>query len=151
MACPGALSLLAPGGRIVLADCFRSAGCKRSAARATVGGGHGISAFRRAVADLDLEVLAEADKTEAVAPSVDVEQNLYNVIRHAITRLDAELQDTHPARRWALHRLLRLTLSRRRRARLSQRLMERTRNRTTVAATNTYLMPALRRAGVPTP
>jgi MPBQ/MSBQ methyltransferase len=149
---PRALSILAPGGRIVMADCFRSAGHKRSAARATVGGGHRISAFRRAVADLDLEVLDEADITEAVAPSVDVEQDLYNVIGHAITRFDADLQDTHPARRWALHRLLRLTLSHRRRARLTQRLMERTRNRTTFAANNTYLMLALRPAvGPPSP
>ena len=148
---PRALSILAPGGRIVLADCFRSAGHKRTAARATVGGGHGISAFRRTVADLNLEVLAEADITEAVAPSIDVEQDLYNVIGHAITRIDADLQETHPARRWALHGLLRLSLSRRRRARLTQRLMERTRNRTTFAANNTYLMLALRPAGVPPP
>ncbi len=138
-----ARALLAPGGRIVLADCFRSEGHKRCAPLATVGGGHAVSAFRRAVADLDLEIVDEADITESVAPSVEVEQELYNVIGHAIMRIDGELQGKHPGKRWALHRLLRTTLSGRKRARLHQRLMEQTRNRTTFAANNTYLMMGL--------
>jgi MPBQ/MSBQ methyltransferase len=139
-----AQGLLAPGGRIVLADCFRSEGYTRDRVRATVGGGHPIEAFRQTVSDLDLEVLGEIDITEAVAPSVDVEQGLYNILGHAITRVDDELQEKRPRSRWVLNRLVRLFLNDRRRARLHQRLMEQTRTSAVFTANNTYLMMALR-------
>ncbi|NBD31026.1 MAG: methyltransferase domain-containing protein [Alphaproteobacteria bacterium] len=142
-----ALGLLTPGGRIVLADCFRSETYKRDRTRATVGGGHRITAFRRRVADLDLEVLDEIDITEAVAPSVDVEQGLYNILGHAITRVDDELQMKRPRSRWVLHRLAGLFLNGRRRARMHQRLMEQTRTSEVFVANNTYLMLGLRPRG----
>lgn len=139
-----ALALLAPGGRIVLADCFRSETHRNGSKGATVGGGHRISAFRRTVAELDLEVLGEMDITEAVAPSVDLEQGLYNIIGHAVSRVDEELQDKRPVARWALNRLVRTVLNARKRARLHQRLMEQTRNREVFAEHNIYLMMGLR-------
>jgi len=138
-----ALSLLNPGGRIVLADCFRRDARKSDKVRATVGGGHRIGAFRDLVAQLDLDTLSEADITEAVAPSVDVEQGLFNVIGHAITRTDQELGKKRPRLRWSLDRLLRLVTTPRKRARLHQRLMEQTRNSQVFAENNIYLMMAL--------
>lgn len=140
-----ALGQLAPGGRIVLADCFRSDSHRHDAERATVGGGHQITAFRRIVADLDLEVLNEIDITEAVAPSVDVEQGFYNIIGHAITCWDQEMQDKRPFARRVLHLLVRVFLNAGKRARLHRRLMEQTRNRDVFAQHNVYLMMALRR------
>lgn len=142
-----AAGLLAPGGRIVLADCFRSEGYRPDRERGIVGGGHRISAFRKEVAAQGLRVLEEADVTAAVAPSVEIEQGLFNVIGHAAARIDEELAARRPARRWMLHRLLRALVSERRRRRLASRLMEQERNRETFAENNVYLMMALEPGG----
>ena len=139
-----ALTLLAPGGRIVLADCFRAEGFRMDKERGSVGGGHPIGAFRDEIARLGLTVLSEEDITEAVAPSVEIEQGLFNVVGHAMTRVDEELALKRPGRRWVLHRLIRGLMSERKRSRLATRLTEQTRNRERFAADNTYLMMALK-------
>lgn len=139
------LGLLAGDGRIVLADCFRRKGFKRDAIRATVGGGHPVTRFRATLAALPLEVLSEEDITGQTAPSVEIEQGLYNVLGYGLTRVDGELQARRPWLHRGLSRALRLVLSARKRARLHQRLNEQSRNRATFAANNVYLMMALRR------
>lgn len=139
-----ALSLLAPEGRIVLADCFRAEGFRMDKERGSVGGGHPIRAFRQEVDRLGLTVLSEEDITAAVAPSVEIEQGLFNVVGHAMTRVDEELAAKRPGRRWVLHRLIRGLLSERKRSRLATRLTEQTRNRDRFAEDNTYLMMALK-------
>ena len=83
------------------------------------------------------------DVTAAVAPSVEIEQGLFNVVGHAMTRVDEELAAKRPGRRWILHRLIRGLMSERKRTRLATRLTEQTRNRERFAADNTYLMMAL--------
>ena len=93
---------------------------------------------------LGLTVLSEEDITEAVAPSVEIEQGLFNVVGHAMTRVDEELALKRPGRRWVLHRLIRGLMSERKRSRLATRLTEQTRNRERFAADNTYLMMALK-------
>ncbi|MFQ6546429.1 class I SAM-dependent methyltransferase [Aestuariibius sp. 2305UL40-4] len=140
------LTLLAEDGHILLADCFRSEAYSVDKMRAKVGGGHRLGAFRETLEGLPLTVEEEHDVTEAAAPSVEIEQALFNVIGDALTRIDAELQEKRPARRWAIQRLLRLVLSERSRGRLKQRLMEQTRNRETFAEYNRYLMMRLARA-----
>lgn len=140
---PKCLSLLAPGGRIVIADCFRSEAFTRDPVRATVGGGHGIAAYRKTIADMGLIVLREEDITEAVAPSVEIEQGMFNVIGHAISRIDAEMTEKKPGMRWMLNRAIRMFANERKRERLHQRLMEQTRNRDVFAANNIYIMTAL--------
>ncbi len=138
-----AMSLLAPGGRILLADCFRRADYRHDKMRATVGGGHNVATFRAEIAALGLTILSEEDITEAVAPSVEIEQGLFNVLGHAVSRVDEELVAKRPKSRWLLSRALGAMMSRRRRARLQQRLMETSRNRESFAAANIYLMMAL--------
>jgi hypothetical protein len=49
-------------------------------------------------------VTFEEDITAAVAPSVDLEQQLFNVIGFATTRIDAELQVKKPKTRWFIAR-----------------------------------------------
>lgn len=137
---PKCLALLAPGGRIVIADCFRSEAFEGQPIKSVVGGGHAIARFRDTLASLDLTVEREEDITTAVAPSVDVEQGLFNVVGHGLTRVDRELEAKKPRMRWLLHRLLRLFANDRKRARLHQRLMEQTRNAQAFAQNNTYLM-----------
>ncbi|MBD3679174.1 MAG: methyltransferase domain-containing protein [Rhodobacteraceae bacterium] len=135
-----AASLLEPGGHILIADCFRSEnyeGVKRSQ---TVGGGHRLSAFRAGLATRPVKVLKEEDITEAVAPSIDLEQEFFNVIGHGVTRFDDELKAKRPRGRWLLTRALRLVLNERRRFRLMQRLTEKTRTSEVFCEFNRYMI-----------
>lgn len=141
---PRCLELLKPGGHIVISDCFRSEDFTIAPGTATVGGGHLIGAFRAALADWPVEVLSEEDVTASVAPSVEIEQGLFNVLGYALTRVDAELAEKRPMARWSLDKLVRLLMNERKRARLDQRLNRQTRNRRVFAENNTYLMLLLR-------
>lgn len=139
-----AAGLLKPGGHVILADCFRTE-TYMDAVKATVGGGHPLRLFRPALAESGLEVLAEEDITGAVAPSVDLEQELFNVFGLGIRRIGAELEDKRPRSHWLVTRALRLVLNERRRVRLAQRLFEKTRTAEVFAAHNRYLIVKLRR------
>lgn len=138
------LSLLADDGRIVIADCFRSAQFQSDKTFATVGGGHPIAAFRKKTSDLGLETHDEIDVTDDVAPSIDLEQGLFNVMGYAVTRVDQELEDKRPKWRKCLHWAMRRLLSPRKRARLNQRLNDQSRNSENFAANNIYLMLVLK-------
>lgn len=136
-----ALALLAPGGEVVIADCFRTEAYRgRTASGTQPGGGHRLAAFRAELAARGVETLSEEDITEAVAPSIDLEQALFNVIGHGVTRIDSELAARRPLSRWALIRLARLALSPRRREALMQRLTQRTRSSEAFRTYNRYLM-----------
>ncbi len=140
----GCLSLLKPGGEIIISDCFRSEGFTIEAGKSTVGGGHPIGDFRAALADWPVDVLSEEDITEATAPSVEIEQGLFNVLGSALTRVDDELAVKRPKMRWALDKLVRAVMNERKRSRLDQRLNQQTRNREVFMANNVYLMMKLR-------
>lgn len=137
-----AAGLLAPGGRIVIADCFRLS-AHDVAGRAVVGGGHRLEDFREALAARGLVPLVEADITEAVAPTVEVEQAFYNLIGTAVTRTDAELARVRPLLRRFLAGALRVLLGRRRHARLAERLFASERSAANFIAYNRYLMLVL--------
>jgi MPBQ/MSBQ methyltransferase len=142
---PKCLHALKDDGQIVISDCFRSDAFLTSTNKATVGGGHPISSFRDALATWPVDLRFEEDITSAVAPSVEVEQGLFNVLGHALTRVDAELSAKRPMARWSLDKLVRLFLNDRKRSRLDQRLNQATRNRSEFERNNTYLMIVLQR------
>ena len=137
------LTLLAPGGRVVIADCFRSEGFRADRVQSTVGGGHPIKAFRALVDESAVKISQEIDITEHVAPSIDLEQGLFNVIGYAVQRVDEDLAAKKPRVRGVLHWVMRRALSARKRARLDQRLNQQTRNSAHFMANNTYLMMVL--------
>ncbi len=139
------LTLLADDGRIVIADCFRSETFSRDAVQATVGGGHRIEKFRALVRATGLAVSQEEDITTQVAPSIDLEQGLFNVVGYGLGRFDEELAQRRPRLRRTIHWVMRRLLNMRKRARLDQRLNQQTRNAAHFAANNTYLMLVLRR------
>lgn len=141
---PRCLDLLKPGGDIILSDCFRSEAFAITPGQSTVGGGHKIAEFRAALADWPVEVLSEEDITATTAPSVEIEQGLFNVLGAALTRVDEELEATRPNLRWALDKLLRFVMNERKRSRLDQRLNQKTRNRDVFMSNNVYLMMKLR-------
>jgi trans-aconitate methyltransferase len=134
-------SLLTLGGTIIVSDCFRTqAFFDSKAVAARVGGGHALVDFDAILNDLPLTIVSREDITEQVAPTVDVEQELYNVVGYAVTRVDDGLVATHPFLRKFLRGLMGLFFSQRRRERLEQRLHQKTRSATNFIRFNTYVM-----------
>ena len=73
------LDALAADGVIVIGDTFRPEGFRRGTGDRPVGGGHPVAAFRAFLAQAGLRIEAEEDVTDAVAPSIDLEQAFFNV------------------------------------------------------------------------
>ncbi|MEO0366210.1 MAG: methyltransferase domain-containing protein [Pseudomonadota bacterium] len=140
-----ACQLINPGGHVLISDCFRSDRFERSAEKRAVGGGHAVANFQKIVADMPLETLMTDDITEAVAPSIDIEQGFYKILGTAVFRYDEELLDKRPKTRWLAHRLLRLLVSERRRNRLLQRLQGDERTSDVFLQNNRYLQILMKR------
>jgi len=140
------LDVLTPEGAILICDCFRSEAFTLDKTRAKVGGGHRIGMFRALLESLPLSVAYEEDITRAVAPSVDIEQELFNVLGYAVTRVDEELRAKRVTQRAILNRLFRLFVNERSRMRLDQRLNQRTRTSAAFCEFNRYLVVKLERA-----
>ncbi len=145
---PRALSLLNPGGEVLIADCFRTeAYMGRVADGPKVGGGHRLAQFRELLSRLPVDILFEDDVTRSVAPSIDLEQGFFNVVGHGLSRFDAELSSKRPRARWLLSRLIGLFLSERRRRALVDRLTGTARNSQSFEIYNRYLILRLRARG----
>lgn len=144
---PRCLKMLNPGGQIIVSDCFRSLEFAIAPGTSTVGGGHPIAKFRDALTALPLKVTFEEDITEATAPSVEIEQGLFNVIGYGISRIDGEISTKRAGLRWILNRVVRMLMNERKRARLDQRLNQQTRNREVFSHNNVYLMMVLEPTG----
>jgi len=144
-----AAALLAPGGRIVIADCFRTPEWTTARkAGPVVGGGHLLPRFDAALADRPaLHQTHREDITEAVAPSVEIEQAFFNTLGLALRRADGEFARARPRQRALLHWILRRAIGPRRRARLAQRLFESRRTAQAFRLHNRYLMLVLTPAG----
>lgn len=135
-----ARSLLVRGGEILIGDCFRSESFHADPAFYIVGGGHPIADFRAAVAAQPLAIVDEHDITDAVAPSIDLEQALFNVLGLGLAGFNREIAAKRPWKHWVMHRALRLVMNARKRARLSQRLFEQARTSAVFTANNRYLL-----------
>jgi hypothetical protein len=72
---------------------------------------------------------------------------LFNVIGHAITRIDTGIAASHPLMRGTLRQMVKLLFSKRRRARIDQRLNEKVRNSENFCRYNTYVMVKLTVSG----
>ncbi|MFC0341377.1 class I SAM-dependent methyltransferase [Paracoccus niistensis] len=140
-----ALKVTQPGGHVLIADCFRSEGFAVAGEVRPPGGGHPIAKFRKAVAALPVEELASEDITEAVAPSIVLEQELFHVFGKAVDRIDSELLIKRPGTRWATAHLLKLILGRRRLARLDARLRGNFRTSEAFIRNNRYMITLLRK------
>jgi SAM-dependent methyltransferase len=143
---PKCARLLAPGGQVLIADCFRTEAFRgRTLSGPQPGGGHPETAFRAALAASAFAIAAEEDITEAVAPSIDLEQRLFHVLGHGVTRVSDEVREKRPGVHWALGRMIALFLSGKRRANLMQRLTETTRTSAAFRTYNRYLIVRLER------
>lgn len=135
-----ARALLAPGGEILIGDCFRHGTAQAEPGQRLPGGGHDLAQTRAELTRQGLALLAEEDITEAVAPSIELERGFYMVIGHAIDRIDAALRANKPMQRRLLAGLVRLVLNRARRQRLRARLDGRDRSAAQFIAANRYLI-----------
>lgn len=143
---PKCARLLSPGGTVLIADCFRTEAYKgRQAEGPQPGGGHRLTAFREAVEGSPFVIETEEDITEAVAPSIDLEQQLFHVLGHGVTRVSDEVHAKRPATHWALAKGIALFLSRKRRENLMQRLTGTTRTAEAFRLYNRYQIIRLRR------
>ena len=139
-----ALELLARGGIVLIADCFRTEAYYEEVGEfGLVGGGHRMKDFREALRSRPLEVVFEEDITESVAPSVELEQEFFNVIGHAVETADRELAVAFPRRRRLAAFLFRRLVGTRRRVRLQRRLFGRFRTADAFCRYNRYLMMRL--------
>jgi MPBQ/MSBQ methyltransferase len=143
---PRARGLLAPGGVVVIADCFRSDAYRgRKVSGPQPGGGHRLSVFR---GQLDgWQVTHESEITASVAPSIDLEQGLYHVLGLGVTRLGGEVRGKRPVLARLAGGVLGLVLPRGRRARLMQRLTGSGRTAAAFCTHNHYMIFRLAPAG----
>lgn len=136
---PKCARLLAPGGKVLIADCFRTAAyLGRQALGPQPGGGHQLTSFDAAIAESAFTVEAEEDITEAVAPSIDLEQQLFHVLGQGVTRVSDEVRGKRPTAHWALGKVIGLFLSRKRRENLMERLTGTTRTSEAFLKYNRY-------------
>ena len=141
--------LLNPTGEILIGDCFRAEGFDFATGGYICGGGHAIGRFRAILAKEPLTILHEIDITQAVAPSIDVEQALFNVLGRGILATEGELRRKRPLLRGLLSGVLSLVISAPRRARLAERLFDQARNSAVFAANNRYLFLRLGQSSTP--
>lgn len=134
-----ARSLLTPLGEILIGDCFRSDAYLAARNDYICGGGHLLSGFQDILAAHPLTILAQEDITTAVAPSIDVEQALFNVLGRGILAIDGELRGKRPWLRWFAQRALALFTTAPRRARLAVRLFDQARNAAVFIENNRYI------------
>lgn len=138
------LDLLVPGGQVLLADCFRTGDERTADGKRATGGGHKIERFRDELEGLPYTLLHEADITERVAPSIDLEQAFYNVLGSGFSMVQANFSARKPKTHWLLDRIARLVVNKKRRASLHLRFMEQARSSEVFCRNNRYLMIVLR-------
>lgn len=128
-------------GHVLIADCFRTEafGQDHSPNKGLVGGGHKLSAFRAAIAESPFGVVSEADVTEGVAPSVELEQDFLNLIGRSLRLVDGELKAAFPLRHGIAAAAFRAAVGRRKRTRLGHRLHGRDRSKEAFCKYNRYL------------
>ncbi|MEM9715041.1 MAG: class I SAM-dependent methyltransferase [Pseudomonadota bacterium] len=141
---PKARGLLNEDGRVIIADCFRKPAYYSPDRPSRVGGGWRYTQYREIIEAGDWEEEFFEDVTDKVAPSVQVEQDFFNVIGHAVTRVSAELAEHKPILFRILRGVVKMALSERRRAKLDERLNGQTRSAANFAALNTYIFTRLR-------
>ena len=144
---PRCLPLLAPGGSVLIADCFRTEAYQgRDIDGPKPGGGHALTRFRAALADLPFATTHEEDITHSVAPSIDLEQGFFNVLGQGLASAQGEMQAKKPRIWWLAGRVFGLFVSQKRRRNLMRRLTDTSRTAESFRHYNRYLILRLQKA-----
>ncbi len=134
-----ATQLLNKNGEILIADCFRSAKEHTGIFRKP-GGGPSLASMESEIKIQKLEIINQEEITEAVAPSIELEQQFYNTIGFSINRVIHSLKIIRPMSLRFLGILYKLLLSKRRRLRLEDRLFEKRRSKDLFLKYNHYMI-----------
>lgn len=133
---PKVKSLLAAGGRVVIADCFRSDGFQGGR---QVGGGHRFSALLREIETQGFAISEDEDVTAMAAPTITLDQRIYReVLSPIVTQVDAAFARRRPKLHWLASGAYRLFVSKAARNRLQKRLAAENRTPEQFLAVNTY-------------
>jgi 2-polyprenyl-3-methyl-5-hydroxy-6-metoxy-1,4-benzoquinol methylase len=128
--------LLAPGGRVVIADCFRAEGF---AGRGVVGGGHRFTNFLAATDGAGYAITSDEDVTAMAAPSIALDRMIYReALSPVVTQLGELLAERRPVLNWLVLGAYRVFVSRTERERIARRLKAEQRTPEIFAANNTY-------------
>lgn len=144
---PKAKGLLARDGVIIIGDTFRPEDFRRGAGDRPVGGGHPIAAFRVFLPEAGLQIETEEDVTDAVAPSIDLEQAFFNVVGVGMASLNRELVAKRPTLRKLLVGVAGMVMGQRGRDKLARRLTGKARTADAFRANNCYLLMRLGQTG----
>lgn len=136
-------AILAPGGRVVIADCFRSDAYKGDR---QPGGGHRHSEFLKQIAAYGFEIAQDNDVTEAAAQSMAIDQNFYREFASpAVEQVQNLLAHKRPVLYWFLRQAYRLFVPRSERENITARLKADYRSPEAFSAVNTYRFLSLKR------
>lgn len=97
---PRAKSMLKPGGRVVIADCFRSENYKGGR---QIGGGHRFTNLVPAAQEAGFRIASDEDVTKMAAGTILLDQRVY---REVISPIVAEVGQSIRARNAAVHWLI---------------------------------------------
>jgi len=97
---PKAKSMLTPGGRVVIADCFRSENYKGGR---QIGGGHRFTNLASAAVEAGFRIVSDEDVTAMAAGTILLDQRVY---REVIAPIVAEAGQSIRARSLVLHWLI---------------------------------------------
>ena len=136
---PKSSLLLNETGIILVSDCFRSEAFKKSKSRQP-GGGHSIVKMEEKLSEFSLNVILKEDITKSVAPSIDLEQKMFNALGEIISRLSISLKN----KRVMLYNLIRLLyktlIKKKRREDIERRLFSKSRTSHLFLTYNRYLI-----------
>ena len=136
---PKSSLLLNETGIILVSDCFRSETFKKSKSRQP-GGGHSIVKMEEKLSEFSLNVILKEDITKSVAPSIDLEQKMFNALGEIISRLSISLKN----KRVMLYNLIRLLyktlIKKKRREDIERRLFSNSRTSHLFLTYNRYLI-----------
>ena len=136
-----------PAGTILVADCFRRENSHRDVhGNRPVGGGYPLELFHQEIARCNLEILEEHDLTELVAPSIELERQLFRFLGTTIGRSDKVLRESYPVGRWMAARLSTLLIGNKRLVALGRRLEGNNRTIDEFCKYNKYLMLKMARS-----
>ena len=134
-----AKGLLSRGGKILVADCFRSE-VKHSSHNRRPGGGHPLSEMLKLINDVDLNIISKKDITKSVAPSLDIEQKLYNVVGVGIDKVQQGLVASHPWKMKLFSLVYKTIVNQKKRRRLHDRIYGNIRNSDNFIKFNHYII-----------
>ncbi|MEQ1899784.1 MAG: methyltransferase domain-containing protein [Devosia sp.] len=133
---PGVKVLLADGGRVVIADCFRSEGYQGGR---QVGGGHSFSEFLKAVDRHGFSITADEDVTAMAAPTIALDRRIYReVLSPLVSQFESTFARRRPKLHWLAVRAYRLFVSKSARNRIQRRLAAEQRTPEQFLTVNTY-------------